>query len=408
MKISSVVENNLCVSCGICAGVCPKKSIASVYRRGRYLPTIDENSCVNCGLCHKVCPGKSSDYVTPYQNKSPNILFGEFKSCLAVQTKDKEILAQSNSGGVVTTLVIESLKSKMYDVAFLVDTYNFDTEIFSQKYLADSDFTSTPKSRYLTVNHSRAIEYMIKNPAEKIILVGSSCFVQGVLNVIKQFKLPRENYLLLGLFCDKTMSYGVWEYFKEICGSKNPLQKLSFRTKEPAGWPGDVGLETKQKKHFLPRQVRMQMKNFFCLERCLYCLDKLNQFADISFGDNYTKIKMPAQMDLAAGASNIIIRTERGENIFKNLLDKFQVHEIPAAEIAKSQHLNERAKNFIFGEYKSAQVGYPINAVPNEISCEAYEFPEHKKSYQDLLNKQKLGREKFFPAVAADISGRIL
>ncbi|MBR0061235.1 MAG: 4Fe-4S binding protein, partial [Selenomonadaceae bacterium] len=56
MKISSVVENNLCVSCGICAGVCPKKCIASTFEAGSYRPTIDENSCVNCGRCYRVCP----------------------------------------------------------------------------------------------------------------------------------------------------------------------------------------------------------------------------------------------------------------------------------------------------------------------------------------------------------------
>lgn len=410
MNITDVVKNNLCTSCGICAGVCPKKCISSEYRAGSYLPTVDEKSCVNCGLCHKVCPGKASDYPKLYElNGAPlpkNFMLGNWKQCLTVQTKDAEILARSTSGGAVTTLVIALLKNKRYDAAFLVDTYAHDEEIFSAKYTADSDFTSTPKSRYLTVNHSRAVEYMLKNCDAKIIFVGSSCFMQGLLNVIGQFKLRRENYLLFGLFCDKTMHYGVWEYFKKICGAKN-LQRLFFRSKEQSGWPGNVEVGTAQQNYFLPRQVRMHVKDFFCVERCRYCLDKLNQFADISFGDDYTQAPLPAPMERVKGVSNVILRTNRGVEVFAKFADCFYLHEISAAEIVASQSLNVRASNFVFGEYKSAQVGYPINVVPAEISFDATDSKEHQNTYRTLLGKQKLGREKNFPAVAADIAANM-
>lgn len=410
MNITNVVENNLCVSCGICAGVCPKKCITSTYRNGSYQPTIDEKSCVNCGLCHKVCPGKSSDYLKLFElNGTPspkNFWLGNWKRCLAVQTKDEEILANSSSGGAVTTLVIALLKSKLYDAAFLVDTYSHGEEIFSARYTAEDDFTSTPKSRYLTVNHSRAVEYMLKNPDAKIIFVGSSCFIQGILNIINQFKLRRENYLLLGLFCDKTMHYGVWEYFKKICGAKN-LQSLFFRNKESAGWPGDVEVGTAQQKYFLSRKVRMRMKDFFCLERCRYCLDKLNQFADISFGDNYTKVELPAPMNIEKGTSNIILRTDRGVKIFEQFADKFYLHEIPAKVLIKAHNLNGRKSNFVFSEYKSAEVGYSINIVPAKISCEIVDSAEQQNTYRTLLGKEKLGREKNFPEVAASVSAKM-
>ena len=392
MKISSVVENNLCVSCGICAGVCPKNCISSTFAAGSYLPKIDENSCVNCGLCHKVCPGKSSTYT------EPNIFFGRAIKCLVAQTLDEKILEQSASGGIVTTLVKNLLADKIYDAAFLVDTYNHDAETFSQKYSSNSNFVDTPKSRYVTVNHSRAVRYMLENRDAKLILVGTSCFVQGILNVIAQFKLNRENYLLLGLFCDKTMTYHVWNYFKHF-----GAEKLYFRTKESNGWPGEVGLEVGGKKVFLSRQFRMQMKDFFCLERCWYCLDKLNQFADVSFGDNYSQAPLPAKINRRSGTSNLILRTARGAEIFARYADKFFTQEISPSFIAKSQNLNGRAKNFIFGEYKSAEVGYPINDVPPEISCLSVENPNHRREYESLLAKQKLGREKFFPQVAAEI-----
>lgn len=398
MNISSVVENNLCVSCGLCAGVCPKKCISSIFTAGSYFPTVDENSCVNCGICHKVCPGKGADYVTLYKGRFPNIFFGWAVKCFAAQTKDKKILSQSTSGGALTTLIRNLLRDKIYDAAFLVDTYNHDTEIFTKLYTAESDFSNTPKSRYLTVNQSEAVRYMLENRDKKLILVGTSCFIQGILNVIAHFKLNRRNYFLAGLFCDKTMNYNVWNYFKNF-----GADKLFFRTKETAGWPGEVGIENAGKKIFLPKKVRMQMKDFFCVERCRYCLDKLNQFADISFGDDYTKAELPKQMNRKDGVSCLIIRTRIGEEIFNKYLENFLTQELTPDDVYKSQKIDSRKKNFIYSEYKSAQVGYSINRVPAGTSLNAYEESKHRRDYESLLAKQMMGRTQAFPRVAGEI-----
>lgn len=397
MNISSVVKNKLCVSCGLCAGVCPKKCIASAFKSGSYLPTVDENTCVNCGHCHKVCPGKSDDYVTGYTGE--NIFFGRARTCLAAQVKDKTLLSQSTSGGIVTALTKNLLRDGLFDAAFLVDTYNHGEETFTRLYEPESDFADVPKSRYVTVNHSRAVRHMLEKPDAKLILVGTSCFIRGILNVIARFKLNRDNYFLAGLFCDKTMTYNVWRYFRQFVAA----DKLYFRTKEPDGWPGDVGLEQQGRKFFLHRRLRMQVKDFFCVERCLYCLDKLNRFADISFGDNYSDAPLPAQMNRREGTSTLIVRTERGARVFDRYRDEFFTRELSPEEIFKSQHLDARIKNFVFGEYKSAQVGYPINVVPPEISFGVRENPNLRREYESLLVKQQMGRENFFPNVAADI-----
>ena len=396
MKISTVVENNLCISCGICAGVCPKKCITSTLNAGSYQPTIDENSCVNCGLCHKVCPGKGADYT---KTDAENIFVGKAIKCFVVQTKDRRILVKATSGGAVTTIVKGLLKDGLYDGAFLVDTYNHENETFTNLYTAESDFNNTPKSRYLTINQSRAIAYMLANPDKRLIFVGTPCFIQGLLNVIEQFKLNRDNYFLAGLFCDKTMNYNAWRYFNNLL----KINKLYFRSKSSKGWPGEVGLESRGKRYFLPRELRMQMKDFFCVERCRYCLDKLSQFADISFGDNYTKTPLPRQMERKAGTSCIIIRTERGAEIFEKYKRLFLRHEIPAQAIYDTQKIDVRMKNFIFSEYKSAEVGYTINVVPSSVSFGVYEDANCRNQYDVLLSKQKMGREELFPKVAAGL-----
>lgn len=49
----AVVMQNLCVSCGHCAIVCPFKAI-SVFK-GMYA-VVNKEACVGCRKCEKACP----------------------------------------------------------------------------------------------------------------------------------------------------------------------------------------------------------------------------------------------------------------------------------------------------------------------------------------------------------------
>ena len=55
MKRLALVDQNICVACGVCAKTCPKGAI-SIYQ-GCYA-IVDEGKCVGCGLCGKACPAE--------------------------------------------------------------------------------------------------------------------------------------------------------------------------------------------------------------------------------------------------------------------------------------------------------------------------------------------------------------
>ncbi len=52
-KRRAVVEQGLCVACGCCVKVCPKRAIEVV--RG-LMAQVDAQKCVGCGKCAKECP----------------------------------------------------------------------------------------------------------------------------------------------------------------------------------------------------------------------------------------------------------------------------------------------------------------------------------------------------------------
>ena len=343
--VNDVVKNNLCVGCGVCQSVCPCHAIQYNYARGLYYPHIDEEKCIQCGACFQLCPGKGFDYKELYTNikrSIPHDLFvGDHIVCKIAKTYDKEILTKAASGGIATTIVKMLLDSGVYDAAFCVTSYNYSSKVNTCRIDKDNDFSNVTKSRYIPVSQSEAIEYIIKNRDKKVILIGVSCFIQAVNEVILKYNLDRTKILLIGLFCERNYNYNIEKYFKYKIDSKSPIQKLYFKTKEKSGWPGDVKVILEdQSVYFFNKKERIKIKDFYQMERCLYCLDKLNQFADISLGDNYTKFHQDKE-----GTSCVIVRTNLGEKILSLAKSKLEMYDIDISEIANSQGIEERKEN---------------------------------------------------------------
>ena len=56
--ITEVVRHNLCIGCGLCAGICPREALQMQFNSlGEYTPEPTANSCSStCSICLKTCP----------------------------------------------------------------------------------------------------------------------------------------------------------------------------------------------------------------------------------------------------------------------------------------------------------------------------------------------------------------
>ena len=358
--IESTVCNNLCISCGICKAVCPKDCIAFHKEKGMKLPAIDKNSCIECGKCYQVCPGKGFDY-TRFVNdtEEASFWFGSYRNVYTAYSLDEKRRGNSVSGGVVTELVYRLLENKEYESAFLIGTHRYlDDEAAVKRYTAGQSLDDTQKSRYLPVSQEKAVSYILSHRREKIILVGTGCFVQGIMNVIDSYKLDRKQYFIIGLFCDKTMTGNVVDYFSRHSVLKGQrMDKFFFRTKEAGGWPGGVQIISDAGRVMnLPNTERMKVKDYFQPERCLYCLDKLNMFADISVGDNYTGTNSDSK-----GSNSVIVRTQEGQRVWDAYASSIYCESSSKEHVVASQHLKQRALNSCYAELKGRSVKEKIN-----------------------------------------------
>ena len=324
ITIEKTVDNNLCCSCGICKAVCPKFCIEYKKNMGQYVPIIDKEQCIKCGLCLELCPGIHTNYKQIYKNLGQeypkDIFVGNYIYCLNAFSRDEQIRKNGTSGGVITNIIQYLLKEKKYECAFLVDTFNYDKQVDVNKYDCIDDYKNISKSRYVSVSQANLIKHIIEYPTEKIIVVAVGCTVYGITKMIQKYKLNRNNYLILGLFCDNSLSYYIFDYFNQ----NNQLKDLYFRNKEKSGWPGDVKLILKNgEEKYYPAKKRQEVKRYFQLERCCYCIDKLNQLADISIGDNYTSHNKDIK-----GTNSLIIRTQQGKQIVEEMREKIESYPI--------------------------------------------------------------------------------
>ena len=352
--------------------------------------------CINCGICSNVCTAVNTNIAELYEKsgqKAPdNKLLGNVEKCYTVSIKDKNILKNSTSGGFISGTVKYLLENKIYDCAFLVNGYNYDNLLKSERVTRFE--SETAKSRYLSVSSENLVKEMLAKKDEKIIICATGCAVEAVTNVISRYKLNRDNYLILGLFCDNVQSYKVIDYFSSL--KKSKIDKLYFRDKTVAGWPGNVRIDYKNNKtKYYPSSVRMDAKKYYKLKRCFVCFDKLNVFSDISVGDNYT-----GENVLQGGSNSIIVRTSRGMETFENVKALFDVYEANFSEICDSQSMEARKQNFANASVVSKKYGIPVYTdVNTEVTKEEKEnylkcVWETDKSLETIKKEIKIKQKK--------------
>ena len=343
LNINETLEKKLCMGCGICAGVCGKNAIKFKFDKGFFKPNIDNNKCVNCNMCFECCPGIKVDVnmLSGNNYKKENFVKGNTLKSYSGKIKDNELIKECTSGGVITGIVQELLKKGIVDYAAVLKYDEYNNEPAYIELTNDiSNVEKSAKSKYLPSNISKVISYIIKNREKRYVVVGTSCQIQGVRYVINKYKLNKDNIILLGLFCDKTLNYNFIKYYEDVFGNGEKI-KLAYRTKEKSGWPGDskVTLSNTEEIH-INKKLRMSLKEVFQLTRCRYCIDKLNQFSDISFGDCYNK----GEGDIE-GKSSILVRTDLGRKVIELCRESLILEEADIEKVVKSQNINEKLEH---------------------------------------------------------------
>lgn len=345
MKNISVIDD--CYGCGVCAIACPSKIISiHLNNNGFYTPQIVETGkCVDCGICLKVCSYNKDD-VSP---------MGDYTiQTYAAWSSDAQIRRKCSSGGIGFEIG-KYLITKNYRACGV--KYNTDIHR-AEHFVAETitDFIPSIGSKYI---QSFTLDGFSKlNRTDKFLVTGTPCQIDSLRHYIRMKKIE-DNFILMDFFCHGVPSMLMWKkYLSEVKRVTGKIAYVSWRNKA-TGWHDSWSMSI-DGKYTEPLSHEMAIEKtcynsrlsqgdlfyrFFLTDRCLgkACYDKckykmLSSAADIRIGDLWGN----AYQKDDDGISGIVVLTEKGENILKNMETIVVVKE--PAEIVTEGQMTKSAK----------------------------------------------------------------
>lgn len=321
--MKQIINRNLCTGCTSCMNICPKNAINFVEENdGFKYPIIDQAKCIDCGLCKKTCP--------VLNNKSNSSL----NNCYVGYNKDSKERLNASSGSIFSTIANYILDNNGIVVGATFDKDNHLKHVAIEK---KEDLEPLKKSKYLQSDLDSIFKYIKEQiKTKKVLFVGTPCQVAG----IKAFIKNNGNLITIDLFCHGVPSPKLFEkYVKELETINNDkLINYDFR-ENSTGWDSYSNKATFKNKEIITdskqnEYMKLFLSDIALRESCYNCNFKLgNKYSDITLGDFWGIKNHYPEMYNNEGVSAIIINTELGNELFKNIKDDLEYKECDLEKI---------------------------------------------------------------------------
>lgn len=303
-------DKSLCCGCGACELICPHGCISMEFDQEGFLyPILSEDDCTQCGLCRIHCP-----IVNETRNASVLASYGLIH-------KDKNVTDDSASGGAFTAIAEYVLSRK--GVVFGC-TFNENIEAVTVAVEKLEDLHILRGSKYVQCNTNKQYR-IIKEVLESgryVLYCATPCQIAGLKSYINK---EYEKLILVDLFCHGTPSPGLFKKYINWLSKKHNanVTEYSFRDKR-YGW-GTRGHYCANREFVLyasdPYYYSFLDGRTYrpVCYKCNYATT--NRTGDITVGDFWGVEKHYPNIPTSNGVSAVLINTQKGQKIFKNIKD---------------------------------------------------------------------------------------
>jgi len=353
-----IVPNDLCIGCGLCAGVCPANVLTMRFNEfGTYVPVEEKEGCLpKCDLCLRACPfidqednedtlAQAAFGQTPGIQHTPEA--GYYLDAYAGYSQVDGHRENGASGGLATWFLETLLTRGMVDKVICVTPNQGNPQKLFQFAVLDSveAVRNASRSCYYPVEMSEVIREVLIQEG-RYVITGLPCFLKGLrLAMRKDARLRRRIVALVGLVCGQTKSRSFAEYLCAACGGDlDNLLEVQFRLKDSARVANDFAFEFtwKSKEQIVSRKMYwtegiqgIWTHDYFKPNACNFCDDVFAETADVVFMDAW----LPQYSQDYRGHSLVINRREA----FKTLWDEglasgeINLEPIAVASVIRSQ-----------------------------------------------------------------------
>lgn len=288
------------------------------------------------------------------------------KKVYACFNVDMDLKLKSSSGGIFFSLAeyVFERKGIVYGVAMTEDCY-------SAEFISVVDKSSLVKlcgSKYLQAKIGNTFKKVKQDlqTGRTVMFTGTACQINGLKNFLgKEY----DNLICVDVICHGVPSAALWEKYVKNQEKKynGKLIDINFRCKDK-NWE-NYGLketfenykENNLKTIYVSRNEDSYMQLFlkdYCLRpSCYNCIVKNHKISDLTIGDFWGINDVASEMNDGMGTSLVIIRTNKGENVFDSISHKIKMKEVTYEQSVK---------------YNTAEF--------NSVNCPIY----RKKFYTDL------------------------
>jgi coenzyme F420 hydrogenase subunit beta len=304
----NILDNNFCTACGACEAACPTEALRVENDQVKRL--FDCSSALDlCPICYEVCPHSGALLLRSLEPLSDAPIrseaIGYFRKILLAQSNDPKIREQTHDGAVVTTILTDGVKNKIFDSAIVTQTEDANPiKPKSQVALFQEEIIKSVGSKFFPSTVIKAYGDAVLNYHKKdIAVVGIPCQVLALRKIEAwQHKISGKSKIIIGLFCFGTFSFTPFLKYveREFHIPASEIERIHLsRELMVETTLGVIGIPLSEvKKNILPS--------------CKTCIDYTSELSDISVGSAYP----------LKDWSVVIIRTKTGEDHFNALIEK--------------------------------------------------------------------------------------
>lgn len=257
----------------------------------------------------------------------------------AAYAKD-QLLRLASSSGAVFSLLAEQILSNdgvVYGVTLSLDCKSAE---FVRIDHADELF-KLRGSKYLEAKVGDTYKHVREDleSGMNVLFSGVGCQINGLKAFLNGVY---DNLICVDVICHGVPSSELWRRYTGYMEKQNgaELVSVNFRCKENS-WQnfGMRELDKNRKELFIPKDkdsfMQMFLRNYCLRPSCYECNAKKVKMSEITIGDFWGIERIAPEMDDNKGTSLMIIRNEKGIELFRQISDKLVYKEVSYEEAVR-------------------------------------------------------------------------